>query len=64
MFAMRFAAQGLLSLAALSVATGGAARATNTYQLHSRGSTDTCGDVNGSLKVNFLGKDVIVGPLS
>ena len=43
---MRFATQGLLSLAALSVATGAAARATNAYQLHARTSTDVCGDVN------------------
>ena len=61
---MRFAAQGLLGIAALSVVTGGAARATNTYQRYAaRTSSDICANVDAELKVKLLGIDVGVGLL-
>lgn len=56
---MRFTS--LLGLLLLSAVPQGETRA--TYQLHTRGTSDTCGDIDGPLKVPFLGVDVNVGPL-
>lgn len=51
----------LLSIVALALIPRGEARA--TYQRHARTTSDVCGDVDGPMKVVFLGVDVVVGPL-